>query len=382
MSTEEGEEWLSFSRTSGTLQEQHETQVVTLHCATDKLEIYPTYVVVENLDNTDDLKTVLISMEMVVSRVTASNYYSVIVDGKAPQAVATPEGRAAATRDSDLSLDLGDVYYGVLYVNRSFVVENHSSMPLHFMISHNLRRSACTELNFSLSNLSLKLFSSLLVPPASSTRVYLHVRTSAPPGASAKLDEPEKLQVDVSVSCHLIKDSHKLIRLSATCRPPHLGLSHTDVEFCTPRLEVPSKGGQHPAGSSALPSPPLRIARLEPAQQVIAVSNLGGGALSYAVRSSCCFFIVRADNAEPSILSADEPAHTITVRRSVQRPLRRDLASYRVRLQGCVQSHEPLAAHRASSHPSPKHSHWAQPQPLSSALAPVPRSVFAAQLQA
>jgi hypothetical protein len=40
------------------LRETHETHVLSLHCSTQQLDIYPTYVVIDNLDNPDDLKTV------------------------------------------------------------------------------------------------------------------------------------------------------------------------------------------------------------------------------------------------------------------------------------------------------------------------------------
>eukprot|EP00966_Prymnesium_polylepis_P077177 1787787-Prymnesium_polylepis.1 len=58
---------------------------------------------------------------------------------------------------------MGDLYYDVLYMNRSFVVENRASMPLDFLVLHDLPPNSTTELNFSLSNTALKVFSSLRV---------------------------------------------------------------------------------------------------------------------------------------------------------------------------------------------------------------------------
>ena len=114
---------------------------------------------------------------------------SLLTDPNGGASSAGPAGAAAAGGDDEtkmtklgkeLRMDLGDVYYGLSYVNRSFVVQNLSSMPLDFVISHNLQSGpSATEVNFSLSNTSLKVFSTLLVPPNSSTRVFVHFRTSA-----------------------------------------------------------------------------------------------------------------------------------------------------------------------------------------------------------
>merc|ERR1712138_121047 len=113
-------------------------------------------------------------MEMIVSDASAASYFSIIVDGereRRPEAATAydSERRALAERtvradgaQKELRMNMGDVYYDVLYVNRSFVVENLSSMPLDFVISHNLPRSSPTEVNFSLTNTSLKVFSTLL----------------------------------------------------------------------------------------------------------------------------------------------------------------------------------------------------------------------------
>ncbi|KAL1530705.1 hypothetical protein AB1Y20_001604 [Prymnesium parvum] len=170
VTTEEGKDWVSLSRTSGTLQQSHETHVVTLYCSTQNIDLYSTYVVVENVDNPDDLKTVHVKMIVVDS--VASNYFSVIVDSKA---------LLPALRDDakeDLHIDMGDLYFDVLYMNRSFVVQNQSLMPLDFLVLHDIPDSSPTELNFSLSNTVLKVFSKLRVAANSSTRVFLHLRTS------------------------------------------------------------------------------------------------------------------------------------------------------------------------------------------------------------
>lgn len=59
-----------------------------------------------------------------------------------------------------LVLDYGDVYEGKLYQRRSFVIVNNASMPLEFQLSSSLPAS---ELNFSLSAVTLKQFKSVHV---------------------------------------------------------------------------------------------------------------------------------------------------------------------------------------------------------------------------
>ena len=59
-----------------------------------------------------------------------------------------------------LVLDYGDVYEGKLYQRRSFVIVNKAPMPLEFQLSSSLPAS---ELNFSLSAVTLKQFKSVHV---------------------------------------------------------------------------------------------------------------------------------------------------------------------------------------------------------------------------
>ena len=353
---------VSISRSSGTLSDRHETHMITLDCSTQRLDIYSTYVVVENVDNPHDLKTIHVTMRMIVSAdVPISHYFSVIVDTKvkydqskfgtselAPGALRGPAGTAGAGAAEDaakkelwkeLRIDMGDVYYGMTYFNRSFVVQNQSSMPLDFVISHNLQSGPlATEVHFSLSNTALKVFSSLLVPPNASKRVFLHFCTSAPrepptpnssslstPGLATRLRVMKReLQMEISISCRLVKDHRKVIHLSAVCHPPQLALSHTELSFTMPPLNakrLPSGKGLGHGGLGGLitPAPSLKV---EPRAGTVQLASVGGGSplpvpLRYAVRSSCTFFVVSAGvgaNGEPddAVVGANTP-HTITV---------------------------------------------------------------------
>lgn len=68
--------------------------------------------------------------------------------------------RGGGLRKEALLLDYGDVYEGMLYQRRSFVIVNKATMPLEFQLSSSLPAS---ELNFSLSAVTLKQFKSVNV---------------------------------------------------------------------------------------------------------------------------------------------------------------------------------------------------------------------------
>ena len=231
------------------------------------------------------------------------------------------------------------------------------------------------EIAFSLSNTTLKLFSTLLVPPGLSTRVYLHFRAEPPSGISTSADPPSgisssrELAYEIAVRCHSIKDYQEVIKLSASCHAPLLRLSHTQLDFSLsdPRAVLPDSapntnansttlvataGGAPSAaassasvatgvcatlnatngegGSAAASSPTTIIPPVVPATMIppvvlalerILVSAVGLSPLHYTVRSSCCFFDVttpaggRGGTVPPAVSGAaeDENSHRIVV---------------------------------------------------------------------
>ncbi|CAM9221770.1 unnamed protein product [Scytosiphon promiscuus] len=134
-----------------------------------------------------------------------------------------------------LVLDYGDVYEGKLYQRRSFVIVNRSSMPLEFQLSSSLPAS---ELNFSLSAVTLKQFKSVHVEAKTRLQVYAHYRPIAkkPAAAAAAVgrrgsqrilnvlpDDPGKeaeavaVRERLSITCRLVKDFQQEIQLFARC---------------------------------------------------------------------------------------------------------------------------------------------------------------------
>ena len=229
---------------------------------------------------------------------------------------------------------MGTVYYGQSFVNRSFVVENRSEMPLHFSISHTLA-AELGEIAFSLSNTTLKLFSTLLVPPANAKRVYLHFRAEMPSStissaASARGTAAEdsfmastnsllsssallsrRIACEIAVRCHLVKDYEEEIKLTAACYPPSFRLSTTELDFHLPdpRAALPSepaptltlaletceaaRGGDPESLATSTGTSPAVLASsqsMSPLSALIQITSLSKEPLPYSLRSSCCFF--------------------------------------------------------------------------------------------
>jgi len=86
---------------------------------------------------------------------------------------ATASPTASGSHDA-LVISMPHVYYTHLYRNRSFVITNHCATTLEFTLSSDLDNTTPTELYFSLSNTTLKLFTYLYVDPGASVRVFLH----------------------------------------------------------------------------------------------------------------------------------------------------------------------------------------------------------------
>lgn len=170
-------------------------------------------------------------------------------------------GRDAGGRESGgrrlslkepLVLDYGDVYEGMLYQRRSFVIVNHASMPLEFQLSSSLPVS---ELNFSLSAVTLKQFKAVNVEAKTRLQVFAHYRpvarrmtNSGDGGGDMALAEnggggsrgyPGQTAVAVdttaafgataiserlSITCRLVKDFQQEVQLVARRHAPQLRL--------------------------------------------------------------------------------------------------------------------------------------------------------------
>ncbi len=113
-----------------------------------------------------------------------------------------------------------------IYFDRSFVIVNSSSMPLDFLLTSNLQPYELTELSFSLSRSSLRVFNTLHVDANSQVKVFVHFCPH--PGATESnraIDAPSHLrEVKIYLNCKLIKDFQQIVLLQASCRFPQMSV--------------------------------------------------------------------------------------------------------------------------------------------------------------
>ena len=83
---------------------------------------------VENLSNPGDVKTVKVYMEGVASQNT---YFSIIAGEPLPAATTAADKEAAP---AESTIELGDLYFGQHYTDRSFIINNFSDTPLEFSV--------------------------------------------------------------------------------------------------------------------------------------------------------------------------------------------------------------------------------------------------------
>ncbi|ORX81620.1 hypothetical protein K493DRAFT_389168, partial [Basidiobolus meristosporus CBS 931.73] len=121
--------WIAISQTDGILETTSDanTHTITLNFMTGIRNIYSTYLVIENLLNPADTKTVRITMEVVakhnVRRAQGAPHenrvFDVFVNG-------------LETRQS--VIHFSNLFYYTEYTTRSFVVYNYESVPLEFSV--------------------------------------------------------------------------------------------------------------------------------------------------------------------------------------------------------------------------------------------------------
>ncbi|KAF9158461.1 hypothetical protein DFQ26_007629, partial [Actinomortierella ambigua] len=229
--------WVKMSRTDGTLvaplDDPHgstspsssDTHTITLSFSTLVRNVFSTYLLIENVDNPLDTKTIRITMEVVarqnIRRVTKgglndlnNRVFDVYVNGI-----------DAKNRDS---IDMKNLYYGSWYTARSMVVYNRETVPMEFTFKSNLSPSEPTEILFSTSRTSAKLFKTLTVPPENHVRVYIRFFPKPSAQIQASLDqgiyrdpaEMELKTIEIYINCRLVKDYQHVVVLTAECFLP------------------------------------------------------------------------------------------------------------------------------------------------------------------
>ncbi|CAG8447699.1 8569_t:CDS:10 [Diversispora eburnea] len=232
--------WLNLSRTEGILEstpDEHNRQyndshTITLSFSTITRNIYSTYLIVENLRNPSDTKTIRILMEIVARQnlrrgantpFSNNHVFDIYVNG---------------VDSSQTLIEMFNLFYGSEYSARSMVIYNRETVPLEFKFQTNLDYNDPTEIVFSTSRMSAKLFKTLTVDPETNVRVYIRFRPMPSREIQEFLDKGntrdpnlvEEKIVEIYVNCRLVKDYQQTLKLKAECRMPSIQVDYKESD--------------------------------------------------------------------------------------------------------------------------------------------------------
>ncbi|PKC72861.1 hypothetical protein RhiirA1_411279 [Rhizophagus irregularis] len=232
--------WLNISRTEGTLEalaDEHHRQytdvhAITLSFSTSTRNVYSTYLIIKNLDNPSDIKTIRVMMEVVARQnlkrgtnisLTNNHVFDIYVNG---------------VDNNQKCVEMSNLFYGSEYTARSMVIYNRETVPLEFTFQTNIDHDDPTEILFSTSRMSAKLFKTLTIEPESNVRVYIRSRPLPSREIQKLLDsgnqrDPDLVEtkiIEIYVNCRLVKDYQQTVILKAECRMPSLQVNYNEME--------------------------------------------------------------------------------------------------------------------------------------------------------
>eukprot|EP00455_Lapot_gusevi_P004473 TRINITY_DN11857_c0_g1_i4.p1 TRINITY_DN11857_c0_g1~~TRINITY_DN11857_c0_g1_i4.p1 ORF type:complete len:546 (+),score=45.52 TRINITY_DN11857_c0_g1_i4:52-1689(+) len=224
-------------------------------------------------------------------------------------------------------IDLGEVYVNHLYRNRSFVISNTSNIPLEFVLTCEHDPNIESELYFSLSNTSLKLFNSLTIEPQHQVRIYLHFQPHKIFQSMAE-DTNYLKEAYININCRTIKDYQETILFRANCRPPQVRVSLLEVVFVGQKVQT-SESNEHDNEEKE----PINLSLdVSPAQQELVIRNLYNRPLTYTVRNSSLYFIVEN-------LTLGEPPVKNMATWTIQEPNAEHILIVRPNMQVVIEHH-------------------------------------------
>ncbi|SPR01643.1 unnamed protein product (mitochondrion) [Plasmodiophora brassicae] len=251
-------DWIRLSKLNGTLHAIHESFTITLSMSTSVQGTFSAYVL---LRNSRDIEIQTIRAELVVVKPAAlsGKVFEVVVDGGVP----CDKGAAP-------TIDIGDIFLGQSNSNRSFVITNTSSIPIETLVAADLDPNSQACVHFSLTPMALSMFNIITIQPSTSVRVFVHFQTSSS-SSPMGIHSFERVAFDIKIGCRIVNDYQASIRYVATCRPPQLQLSTTDINF------------------SGVLSGTLVVS---PEEVLVGVSRLYEGVASVSIRTESRFFVV------------------------------------------------------------------------------------------
>ncbi|CAI5728749.1 unnamed protein product [Peronospora destructor] len=222
--------------------ESHSYQSVVLHFLRGVVGVYMTFLVLQNLANPSDLKVIHVRLEVIADLNSLrgmsseldpmTNLFRVLVSNhgnlKRPRRSSiemSPESTPSGAQR--LTIDFNKVYYYKLYQNHSIVIENSSGLSLDFILSTNARPQ---EVGFSVTPMSFNEVTTVTLGAHARMQVFLHFRPQpkqmtllgASDVADSETDDPWVREIEVYVSCRLVKDFRETVVLRAICSQPQL----------------------------------------------------------------------------------------------------------------------------------------------------------------
>ncbi|KAF9205229.1 hypothetical protein BGZ59_000594, partial [Podila verticillata] len=313
--------WVKISRLDGTLESPSDDEsqssgsssvnTISLSFSTNVRNVFSTYLLIENVDNPADTKTVRITMEVVarqnLRRVTGKSndannrVFDVFVNG--------------IDHKNSSSIDMKNLYYGSEYTARSMVVYNRESVPMEFTFKSNLSPSDSTEILFSTSRTSAKLFKTLTVPSENHVRVYIRFFPRPSAAIQAALDigeyrDPDEMElktVEIYINCRLVKDYQQVVLLKAECYLPAVRVDWQDSVSFVGRLHRVSGSSENNINNN---NEEWKISFKEDFR-MLGVSNLLDIPLEYEIVNDTMYF--NLEYPEPDRVIEGQQQHLIRV---------------------------------------------------------------------
>ncbi|KAL4169749.1 hypothetical protein KRP22_010664 [Phytophthora ramorum] len=337
--------WLQLSRERGTLDRAHSYQSVVLYFLRGVVGVYSTFMVLQNMANPSDLKVIHIRLEVIADLNSlrgmssgldaATNLFRVLVSNhgnskrsrrssiEMPPEI-TPSG---AQR---LMIDFSEVYYYKLYQNHSIVIENSSGLSLDFILSTNARPQ---EVSFSVSPMSFNEVTTVTLGAHTSMQVFLHFRPQPKqlvlPSSEAsdleadiEVNDPWVREIEVYVSCRLVKDFRETVILRAICSQPQLMVSVANGETNESPLQRETYfsaqptflGLVFPMLESTLSNPDLSTTAADETEKYLVVRNTKSDSNArLALRNDSMFFSLVIDEGltQPGVAKVDVLDHGV-----------------------------------------------------------------------
>ncbi|RLN59722.1 hypothetical protein BBJ28_00025973 [Nothophytophthora sp. Chile5] len=222
-------------------------------------------------------------------------------------------------------IDYSEVFYHKLYQNHSIVIENSSGLSLDFILSTNARPQ---EVSFSVSPMSFNEVSTVTLGAHASMQVFLHFRPqpkqslvpSAGAGGNAatasQASDPWVRELEVYVSCRLVKDFRETVILRAICSQPQLMVSLAnsagDEPLSQRNMYLTGQptflGLVFPMLESTLSMPELSAKAAEESEKYLVVHNTKSDVNArLALRNDSMFFSLEIDESlmQPGTVEVD-----------------------------------------------------------------------------